>query len=180
MKRAASILLVLFATHASADREPLADRDVLIAGFGLVWMQVDGTLQSGMAVQPTYNHTFDRFELQGDYMLADLRDDDEQMPGGNLHRFGFAARYQAARARVKRSMTLDFVVEAGAGLQYIELDDGSAVGRTDFSVGLGFRMLADLSARKRAFMGMEGMARLIVTPGGDTGFFFGFGAPFGK
>ena len=178
MKVLLAILLLASTAHADDDR--LANRETMIAGFGLVSMQVDGIANSGMAVQPTLTRTFDRFELQVEYLLADLRDDSMRQPGSILHRLGFSGRYQAARARVDRSMTLDFVVEGGVGLQYLERDDGDVIGRNDLSLGFGLRMLSNVTHGRRAFMGLEAMFRGLVTPSGDKAFVFVFGVPFGR
>ena len=176
----ALLIVAALATTARAESDKLANRTTTIAALGLVYMQVDGITNSGLAVQPIVTRTFDRFELQADYLLADLRDDSERMPGSYLHRFGFAARYQAARTRVDREMTLDFVVEAGVGLQYLAFDNGDTLGRNDFEAGIGLRMLSDVTHGKRVFMGMELMFRGLVAPGGDKAFTFSFGVPFGS
>ena len=178
MMRALLVVAALAGT-ARAETDKLANRTTTVAALGLIWMQIDGITNSGMAVQPTLTRTFDRFELQADYLLADLRDDSERMPGSYLHRLGFAARYQAARIRADRELTLDFVVEAGVGLQYIELDNGDVIGRNDLEAGIGLRMLSDVVHGKRIFMGMEMMFRCLVSPGGDKAFTFAFGVPFG-
>src|SRR5437868_4388626 len=108
MMRALVITCAL--SSAAFANEHLDDRFTATAGFGMTWMQVQGVTNSGMTVQPTFNHTFDRFELQADYMLADLKSD-EMDHGSVLHRFGFAARHQIGRVRIERTMTMDCVVE---------------------------------------------------------------------
>ncbi len=182
MKRLVVLVCLLVASSASAENEHLDDRHIAIAGFGLVWMQIDGVTNSGMALQPTLQRTFDRLELQAEYLIADLRDPSKMQPGSVLHRIGFTGRYQAGRVRVERTMTLDLVVEGGIGLDYIARDTGDAFGRNDLLVGLGFRMLADAnpSTRSRAFMGVEMMTRMMVSPSGDKAFGFVFGVPFGR
>jgi hypothetical protein len=176
MIRALVIFLAL--TQAARAEDKLAKRTTLIPAFALVYMQIEGITNGGMAIQPTLTRTFDRFELQADYTLADLRDEQERMPGSYLHRIGFAARYQAARLRVDRNqMTLDFVVEGGIGFQYLELDNGDVIGRNDLSLGIGLRMLAEAANGK--LMGMEMMFRGLATPSGDKAFVFAFGIPFG-
>jgi hypothetical protein len=179
MIRALVIVIALASTRPAHAEDRLAHRTTLIPAFGLVYMQIEGITNGGMAIQPTLTHTFDRLELQTDYTLADLRDEEERMPGSYLHRIGFAARYQAARLRVDRNqMTLDFVVEGGIGFQYLEFDNGDVMGRNDLSVGIGLRMLVEAARGK--VMGIEMMFRGLVTPSGDKAFVFAFGVPFGS
>jgi hypothetical protein len=177
----ALVVVCLLSTAASAN-EKLDDRFTATAAFGMTWMQVDGLTNSGMIVQPTFNRAFDRFELQVDYMLGDLKTDEMEHAGSVLHRLGFAARHQVARLRIENSMTMDCVLEGGIGLQYLARDDGDAIGRNDFTVGLGLRTFTNVAETKqnRVFMGMEMMARFIVTPSGDKAFALAFGIPFGR
>jgi hypothetical protein len=177
MMRALVILVAL--TQMARAEDKLANRTTLIPALGLVYMQIEGIANGGIAIQPMLTRTFDRFELQADYTLADLRDEEERMPGSYLHRIGFSARYQPARLRVDRDrMTLDFVVEGGIGFQYLEFDNGDVMGRNDVSVGIGLRMLAEAANGK--LMGIEMMFRGLATPSGDKAFVFAFGIPFGS
>ena len=177
----ALVLLCALCGTATAETDRLSNRETAIAGFGLVWMQVDGASMTGMAIQPTLQRTFDRFETQLEYTIADLRDDKMRVPGANLHRLGIAARYQAGRVRVDRHMTLDFVVETGIGLQYLDRDTGDAFGRNDFALGIGLRSLSDVRANgPRVFLGFEAMMRVLVTPSGDKAFVGVFGVPLGR
>lgn len=172
-------LLALLALAGVARADTLSERTTLLPAFGLVAMQIDGITNTGMAIQPTLTRTYDRVELQADYALADLRDDDERMPGSYLHRIGFAARYQAARLRVANDqMTFDVIVEGGIGFQYVELDDGDVMGRNDLSAGIGVRMLAEVDSG--VLMGMELMLRGLAMPHGDKACMFAFGIPFGR
>jgi hypothetical protein len=174
-----ALLIVAVLAPAAHAEDKLSHRTTLIPAAGLVYMQIEGISNGGMAILPTLTHTFDRFELQADYTLADLRDDEERMPGSYLHRIGLSARYQAARLRVDRNaMTLDFVIEGGIGFQYLEFDNGDVMGRNDLSVGIGLRMLAEVANGK--LMGMEMMFRGLATPSGDKAFVFAFGIPFGS
>ena len=172
-------MLVLVASTAHA-QDRLDNRTTMNIGFGLLAMQVDRTTTTGMLVQPSLTRTFDRFELQADYLLGDLRDDSMQMPGATIHRVGFAARYQAARLRDRGTAALELVVEAGIGLQYLALDDGTAFGRNDLEVGVGLRGLFGLPGKSSALMGLEMMFRGLVTPEGDKAVVFVFGASFGR
>ena len=56
-------------------REPdgFANRLTLLAGFGGIFMTVDGVASNGMAIQPTLQRTFDRFELQTDLSQCTVR-----------------------------------------------------------------------------------------------------------
>jgi hypothetical protein len=178
----ALLVLALLASTAHADRR-LRDRMTLNTGYGLLAMQVDGVMTSGMHVQPALTRTFDRFELHVDYLLGDLSAEQMRMPGATLHRFGFAARYQVGRWRDRRSGTLDLIVEGGIGFQYLALDDGSAFGRNDLEAGIGLRGVAALRAKQqqqRLLMGAELMFRGLVTPNGDKAFVLGFGYAFGR
>jgi hypothetical protein len=173
-----SLLVVLLLVSSARADITFDNRTTLTAAFGLVAMQVDGVTTSGMLVQPTFTRVFDRFELQADYFIADVREDSNRMDA-LVHRFGFAARYQVARARAD-GLTLDLIVEGGIGLQYISLDNGDAYGRNDLEVGIGLRMLSDVTHGKRVFMGLDAMLRGLVTPEGDKAFVFAFGVPFGR
>ena len=174
-------ILVLLASAAHADDDRMTNRTTATAAFGLLYMQIDRIGTSGMLVQPTVTHTFDRFELQADYVLADLRDDSRRMAGSILHRIGLSARYQVQSWR-GREFAGDLVAEAGVGFQYLERDVGEAFGRNDFSVGVGGRFLTNVNggAKKRAFMGIDMMFRGLVSPSGDKAFVFSFGVPFGR
>lgn len=171
------LVLVVLASNAHADPK-FDNRTTLTAAFGLVAMQVEGVTTTGMLVQPTLTRVFDRFELQADYFIADVREDSNRMDA-LVHRIGFAARYQAARLRAEE-LTLDFIIEGGIGLQYVSLDNGDAYGRNDLAVGIGLRMLYDVTRGKRVFMGCDAMLRGLVTPDGDKAFVFAFGVPFGR
>ena len=141
-----------------------------------------------MAIQPTLQRTFDRFELQTELLLADWTPQPSQ--GGHLIRLGTSARYQAARLRVA-DLTLDAVLDAGVGWQRLLPDAGAARNRADFEVGMGLRMLtrtlttnANVSVQRHMFVGLEFMVRLLVTPQRhgptDIGCVVAFGIPFGR
>jgi len=165
----------------------LGDRFTAFAGFGMMWLEVGGTGGSGMAIQPTLQRTFDRVELQGELLLADWQHGTGMAAaGGIVGRLGAEARYQAGRIRVEHRMTLDLVLEAGAGLQGIALDDGGTQLRSDLELGLGLRMLTDVHEHgpARAFLGMEAMLRVLIAPQPDArpdlGLVLTFGIPFGR
>lgn len=176
----ALLVVALLAASAEAE-ERLRDRMTLNTGMGIVGMEVDGVMTSGMHVQPAVTRTFDRFELHAEYMLGDLRDD--SMPGATLHRFGLAARYQVRRWRDAGMGTVDLVAGGGIGQQYVVVEDGSAFGRSDVEVGIGMRMLAGFRAKRQGeymYMGLELMVRGLVTPSGDKALLFAFSAAFGR
>ncbi|MDQ3369564.1 MAG: hypothetical protein M3680_29400 [Myxococcota bacterium] len=167
-------------------RPPLSDRWTLTPATGVLWMQVHGATGSGMLLQPTLTRTFDRLELQADYLLAHVTDDAGAMPGALVHRLGASAHYQAGRIRVERTMALDLVTSAGVGLQRVMRDDGRSLDRPDLSVGIGLRMLTDIIDRppQRVFFGMEVALRLLVVPrrdaSPDLGLAIAFGIPLGR
>jgi hypothetical protein len=172
-----------------AAADPLANRFIVLAAFGGAFMTIDGVGTNGMAIQPTLQRTFDRFELQTDLLLVDWTP--RSNGGGHVLRLGAAARYQAARLRVS-DLTLDAVVEAGAGWQRLMPDEGVVRNRADIEVGIGLRMLSRIlpnhdssSARARPiFFGIEAMVRLLVTPQRnaptDVACVLAFGLPLGR
>lgn len=180
------LIAIALAGPASAhadERDPLVDRFTAIPAFGLVWLQIDGQGGAGMLIQPTVTRTFDRVELQGELAIGDWAASDASAAGALIGRLGGTARYQVGRVRVEGTMTLDLVAEAGLGVQRIAHDDGRMLTRPDLLGGVGFRMLSNVrnvNAPSRIFMGMEVMFRAIVAPGGDLGFMFAFGVPFGR
>ncbi len=181
--------IVLFPSDAPPElaqptppRSPPPAREILLANrftatpsFGMIWLEVNGEGGSGMAIQPVLTRSYDRVELQAALMLADWRAGSSmQVPrGGLFERLGGSAGYQAGRIRVERTMTLDLVVEAGAGVQRLERDEGGSITRTDLSLGIGLRMLTDVndgasSGRSRIFLGMEAAIRVLLMPRADA------------
>ena len=177
-------------TTWSTAADPLANRFIVLAAFGGAFMTVDGVGTNGMAIQPTLQRTFDRFELQTDLLLVDWTP--RSNGGGHVLRLGAAARYQAARLRVS-DLTLDAVVEAGAGWQRLMPDQRAARNRGDIEVGIGVRMLSRILPHRTAtssmrarpvFFGVEAMVRLLVTPQRnaptDVACVLAFGLPIGR
>lgn len=157
--------------------DDLGDRLTLLPGFGMIWL--DGG--SGVLVQPTVTRTFDRFELQGELGLASWHADTPSPHHGLFGRLAATARYQAARLRVDRTLALDLVVEAGAGIERRASDDAGPATRPDAAFGLGLRMLGcdRVEADRRVLVGLEVMARVLVSPAGD-GVAIVLGLPIGR
>lgn len=167
----------------------LDNRFTVTPAFGMLWLEVIGEGGSGMAIQPTLTRTFDRVELQGALTLVDWRDSTGTPHGALFERLGGSVGYQAGRIRVQRTMTMDLVLEAGAGIQRIERDEGGSITRGDLSFGLGLRTLTDLrdgqrTGKPRIFLGMEAMLGLLVMPSAearpDLAMLLVFGSPVGR
>jgi hypothetical protein len=177
-------------TASPPAKEHLLDnRFTVTPAFGMIWLEVLGDGGSGMAIQPTVTRTFDRVELQGALTLADWRDGSGTPHGALFERLGGSAGYQVGRIRVERTMTMDLVLEAGAGIQRIERDEGGSITRGDLSFGLGLRTVTDLrdgqrTGKPRIFLGMEAMIRLLVMPSADArpdkALLLVFGSPVGR
>src|SRR5687768_5794371 len=170
----ALLVVSLLASHAHAD---LDNRRTASAGFGVVWAELDGVPRYGMALQPTFTRTFRRLELQADYLVGDLRDPERCAVGGYLHRLGVSGRFQLERTHLDGEMALDVVIEAGVGLQYLQLDNGDVVARNDFALGVVLRSVMALQRHPRSFMGIEATGRLLVSPSGDLAGVVMFGLP---
>lgn len=180
---------VLSKAWSTTAADPLANRFIVLAAFGGAFMTIDGVGTNGMTIQPTLQRTFDRFELQTDLLLVDWNP--RSNGGGHVLRLGAAARYQAARFRVS-DLTLDAVLEAGAGWQRLMPDEGVVRNRADIEVGIGLRMLSRLlpnqassaSGARPIFFGVEAMVRLLVTPQrnapNDVACVLAFGLPIGR
>lgn len=157
----------------------------MTAQTGVGWLQIAGVWGSGMLIQPSLTRTFDRVELAVDYLGMDSSDRARPRQGATVHRLGGELRYQAARARVSRDMTLDLVGAAGIGVEYITIEHSPALGRADVAFGVVLRMLTDVdSSDRRALYGMELGARVIAAPrsggGTDLGFILAFGCAVGS
>lgn len=182
------VVSTVHAVHSVRSPDTLANRFTLLAGFGGLVMTFDGTHSSAMAIQPTVQRTFDRFELQADLLLADWNPQPPGMSGGHVFRLGAAMRYQAARLRVVPDMTLDAIAELGVGMQRLQPDQGASRDRADFEIGIGLRMLTAINRRNaasnRILFGLETMVRLLIAPqpSGSTelGAVFMFGLPVGR
>ena len=169
-----------------APRPVLSDRWTLTPATGVIWMQLHGATETGMLIQPTLTRTFDRLELQGDYLISNLGDETGAMPRTVMHRIGASAHYQAGRIRVDGKLTLDLVAQGGIGVELLVRDRAGTIERPDISLGIGLRMLTDIDGRanRRILFGMELGVRVIAIPraagGPDLGFVVAFGVPLGR
>lgn len=158
----------------------LRDRLTFLPAMGGIDMTIDGVSGGGMLVQPTVTRTFDRLELQGELGLSSWDGHGPMATRSVFARLGATARYQAARLRLDNEMTLDLVVETGAGMENIARDREPMIERPDLEVGAAFRIIAaPLGGERRTLIGMEASIRMLVAPH-DHGFAVLFGLPIGR
>ena len=159
----------------------LGDRFTFLPGFGALVVAIEGVHGSGMLIQPTVTRTFDRVELQGELALAKWEQDDRGPARALFSRLGVTARYQAARFRVHDALTLDLVLDAGAGVERIDRDTMPALVHPDLALGMGLRMLGAerLDGGRRILVGLEVMGRLLFAPH-EQGAAIVFGLPIGR
>jgi hypothetical protein len=164
-------------------RPILSDRWSLTAQTGVGWLEIDGVTNEGSAlIAPAVTRTFDRVELSAEYLAMDWYTPTGMRSGGTAHRVGGEVRFQVARARVERTMTLDAVATAGIGWQHVVQDRGASIDRGDATVGVVLRMVADAHEddKKRILIGFEISARaLFVMNSTDRGAIISFGVPLG-
>jgi hypothetical protein len=164
-------------------RPILSDRWSVAAQTGVGWLQIDGMTNEGSAlIASAVTRTFDRVELSAEYLAMDWYMRSGMRSGGTVHRFGGELRFQVARARVDRKMTLDAVATAGIGWQHVVQDHGAPIDRGDASLGVVLRMIGDLhdDDKKRILFGFEISARVLFAMNSDDrGAIISFGVPLG-
>lgn len=186
------------------------DKITLEGTFGvLAGSQPVGYVDGGMAAPHLdIGARRDRWLLYASGALGSIGEssyDDDMPVRGVVGRLGLGVRYTYGRiggGRGEIPLRGQFWVEAGAGYQHIQWNEGGRLGRQDLLIGLGAQLDVRVSREKLRFIGLYYALDIMFSPAPnskerppvcagpcdeatgpgtmDVGFVLNVGVPFGK